>query len=161
MRNAGMGILGVAPGSQGGGKCRPFVAVAGLALLFVMLLVCTLLLAPGAFLRNTLRGAVCESPAAVAATRAWVMQSQQGAAQSMMGCKAEQDASPPATFSILMGVFSTASRIERRNIIRLAYGVQSTDVAQVTVRFIVGKPRTCRSVCNSVWRRCSTRTLSF
>lgn len=136
-----MGILGVAQGSSAGGKCRPFVAVAGLALLFVMLLVCTLLLAPGAFLRNTLRGAVCESPAAVAATRAWVIQSQQGAAQSMIGCKAQDAASAPATFSILMGVFSTASRIERRNIIRLAYGVQSTEVAQITIRFIVGKPK--------------------
>ncbi|KAG0556060.1 hypothetical protein KC19_11G022600 [Ceratodon purpureus] len=50
-------------------------------------------------------------------------------------------ASPSAKeFSIIMGVFSTASRVERRNIIRLAYGMQSTDIANVTVRFIIGRP---------------------
>lgn len=40
---------------------------------------------------------------------------------------------------ILLGVFSVASKVERRNLLRIAYGVQTTEVAQVTLTFVLGK----------------------
>ncbi|KAG0578620.1 hypothetical protein KC19_4G037300 [Ceratodon purpureus] len=43
--------------------------------------------------------------------------------------------------SILLGVLTMASKVERRNIIRLAYGVQHTEYADVTLRFVIGKPK--------------------
>jgi hypothetical protein len=49
-----------------------------------------------------------------------------------------QDVSPK--MSILLGVLTMASKVERRNIIRLAYGVQRTEHADVTLRFVIGKP---------------------
>lgn len=42
-------------------------------------------------------------------------------------------------FSILIGVFTTARSTERRNLLRLAYGIQSSECAHVTVKFVVGK----------------------
>jgi len=42
---------------------------------------------------------------------------------------------------ILLGVFSVASKVERRNLMRVAYGIQRTERAQLTLRFILGKPK--------------------
>lgn len=94
---------------------------------------------------GSLREVVCDSPSAVAANRAWVLQQERDAIQSLV--PGEDFALAPGSvgarkFSILMGVFSTAARVERRNVIRLAYGVQTTELASVTVRFIVGRPKT-------------------
>lgn len=46
--------------------------------------------------------------------------------------------SPPAKFSVLLGVFIMAYEIKRREIIRLAYRVQLSEYADFTVRFILG-----------------------
>ena len=51
------------------------------------------------------------------------------------------DNAPKANMSILLGVLTMASKVERRNIIRLAYGVQRTEVADVTLKFVIGKPK--------------------
>ncbi|BBN17367.1 hypothetical protein MPTK1_7g13990 [Marchantia polymorpha subsp. ruderalis] len=42
-------------------------------------------------------------------------------------------------FSILIGIMTMAKKTERRNLLRLAYGAQSSDIAHVTVKFILGK----------------------
>lgn len=148
----GVGILGV----QGRGnsalgeyrqRCRPFFAVVGFVAVLATLVVFTLLLAP-AVVRDSFHEVVCESAAREAANRAWVLQQERDEIQSLLP---SQDflAGPPtpqmipsSNFSILLGVFSTAARTERRSIIRLAYGVQSTTAARVTIRFIVGRPKT-------------------
>lgn len=140
-----MGILGnvVQGRSLVGDRWRPFLAVVGFVTLCASLVVFTLLLVAG----GSLREVVCESPSVKAANRAWVLQQERDAIQSLVpgedfrlaGSSGSQVAK---NFSILMGVFSTAARVERRNVIRLAYGVQSTEVAEVTVRFIVGRPKT-------------------
>lgn len=43
--------------------------------------------------------------------------------------------------SILLGVLTMASKVERRNIIRLAYGIQRAEDADVILRFVIGKPK--------------------
>lgn len=48
--------------------------------------------------------------------------------------------SPSPKLRILLGVFSMASKVERRNLMRIAYGVQHSDQALVTLRFVIGKP---------------------
>ncbi|KAG0559310.1 hypothetical protein M758_10G094200 [Ceratodon purpureus] len=145
-----MGILGVQARSAAspiGERCRPFLAVVGFVTLLATVVVFMMMLAPS-FVRESVRDLVCESPATAAANREWVLQQERNAIQSMLPTRdflpgsVQQGSSSPKNFSILLGVFSTASRIERRNIIRMAYGVQSTDIAQVTIRFIVGRPKT-------------------
>lgn len=42
--------------------------------------------------------------------------------------------------SILVGILTTASKVDRRNLLRVAYGIQPTATASVTIRFVVGKP---------------------
>lgn len=43
--------------------------------------------------------------------------------------------------TILLSVLTMVSKFERRNLLRLAYGVQTSEYAEVTVRFAVGRPR--------------------
>lgn len=138
-----MGILGVSV--QQAGR-RPFGAAIGVTTMLTMitlLVVFTLVLGPP-FIRASFRSLICESPSA--ANRLWVLQQERNAIESMRPSDTlapTSSSSSPKNFSILMGVFSTASRIERRNLIRMAYGVQSEDhAAEVTIRFIVGRPRT-------------------
>lgn len=135
-----MGILGVErrPALFLSDRCRPFVAVVGFLTLLATAIVFALLVAPP-LVRDALRDVVCASPAAAAASRLWVLQQERDAIQSLLP---SEGALPPSAhnFSILLGVFTTAARTERRNLIRLAYGVQSTAAAHVEIRFIIGRP---------------------
>lgn len=57
------------------------------------------------------------------------------------GCECVLQPEQAPTLRILLGVFSVASKVERRNLMRMAYGIQTTIQAQVTLRFIIGKPK--------------------
>ena len=43
--------------------------------------------------------------------------------------------------SILLGVMITIPKAERRNLLRVAYGIQTSEHADVTLLFVVGKPK--------------------
>lgn len=43
--------------------------------------------------------------------------------------------------SILLGVMITIPKVERRNLLRVAYGIQTSEHADFTLLFVVGKPR--------------------
>lgn len=56
-------------------------------------------------------------------------------------CTSELNSQNVSKMSVLVGVFTMASKVERRNLLRLAYSVQSATDADVTIRFVIGRPR--------------------
>ncbi|KAG0555992.1 hypothetical protein M758_11G016700 [Ceratodon purpureus] len=119
------GILGVLCRSSEGSvieRWNHVVVVVGVCTIFFALVVCRLLLVPSVW-RDPFGDVMSPTTS------------------EFFSASPPQLSPSPKNFSILMGVFTTVHLIERRNIIRLAYGLQSTDVADVTVRFVVGLPK--------------------
>ncbi|XP_024360392.1 uncharacterized protein [Physcomitrium patens] len=117
------------------------LGLVGIVATLVTLLLVVAFLPP--LLRSLVEYDVCDSVTTSAQTRAWMIQERETELRALMKGIATPTPHGPEfqNFSIFIGVFSTASKVERRNIIRLAYGIQHTNIANVSIRFVIGTPK--------------------
>ena len=110
---------------KGGMISTPQIAclAAGVLAVSVATLLYTSLLLSPALLRVALKDVMCDS------------------IQNAANLHRSGSSSKIKKISILLGTFTVASNVERRSLLRLAYGVQQpTKSADVTVKFVIGKP---------------------